>query len=125
MLPNIAEAFRIYAHKTPKLSVGRIVEQAFIEFMQSHPLEDVLIMVQQKFVDDIDSVQSRLEQKILCKEMDFCLVTLDRIEEKGIGDKDTFQERLIVAVKQAIKIKNPNDTLIALMEKIDDDGYIR
>ena len=122
---GVAHSFRLFARRYPKKTLAELIELALIEFMENHPLEDVLIVIQQKFVEEIDTVQDRIEQKIICKELRFCMDTLDRIEETGRGDSDAFQDRLVTCLGQAIKIKNPNDTLIALMEKIDSDGYIQ
>lgn len=121
---KIVKEFRKHCRLLGK-RVNECTEAALLGWVQQNPSEHKTVVIQQKFVDEIETVQHRLEQKIICKELDFCLVTLDRITEKGIGDKDLFQERLITCLGQAIKIKNPNDILIELMEKVDRDGYIR
>jgi len=112
-------------YKGAKGGVAHHLGRALIEYKISHPKEKSTTIIQQRMDEKIDTVQDRLEQKILCKDISRLIGILDNMKGKTGGDKEEFQTELISHLKKAIKIKNPNEKLIKLMELIDNDGYLQ
>jgi len=124
LFPSVADSFRKYAHRVPEKNVGEVIEEALFEYIENHPIEDVTLIIQRKLTEEIPDVSRRLEQKILIKDIRYCVYHMDNIRKTGKGDYDCFHEQLIGHLKNAIKIKNPNGELVKLMELIDNDGYL-
>jgi hypothetical protein len=94
-------------------------EDAFVEYMMNHPEDSCHVEIQKEFSEKIENgIQRELEEKILCRDIEGCLRTLENIEATNLGNFGMVFSELVSAVRTATKIKNPSDRLLNVLKKV-------
>lgn len=119
MSPNIARGFRSYSRFTNQ-PVGVCVEEALIEYMQNHPVQQVSLSVIRDLRSIVPSLQTRLRTKILKRRIRHVLNILTRLEQNSTGNPDEFRRQLHKLVLQATKIRSPEPSLLELLGEAED-----
>ena len=116
MSRDVALVFRRYAHMhTGSLAV--CIENALLEYMQNHPLEDVNLTINHVTEKKLTEIQKRLEIALMYSEIKHLVEVLDRIQRTGLGNYKEFQYDLLKALKPAIKLRTPSPKLIELLKE--------
>jgi hypothetical protein len=116
---NIAKGWRQYCKMSGK-PTHELTEDAFIEFMRSHPLPQATLNVTQDLVAYAPDVKTRLRNKILRDKIISIVSTLRRMEETGRGDKASFKQQLQKLVLQVTNLKHPDADLMELLKEAED-----
>ena len=117
MLTNIASGFRTYSKFTGK-TVGMCVEEAFIEYMRNHPVDQVTLQMTKDMRSFLPSLADKLKLKMVKNNLKNRLDVTIRLHQRG-NDADIqfnlnpFQK----AIKKALRIKNPDPELTELLRK--------
>lgn len=117
MLANIASGFRKYSKFTGK-TVGMCVEEAFIEYMRNHPVDQVTLQMTKDMRSFLPSLADKLKLKMVKNNLSKRLEVTIRLHQRGNETDiqyniDIFQK----AIKKALRIKNPDPELTELLRK--------
>lgn len=120
---KLMNEFSQYARGSQE-SVATNLENALIEYMINHPLENHVVTIQHVLKESLNNgIQHDLEDQILCSDIEDYLETLERIKRSGQGDFEEFKLGLYKVVVNAIKFRSPSDRLLSLLHKVKGDGY--
>lgn len=120
VLPNVADGFRQYARFTDK-TFGECVEDAFIEYMRNHPLDQVSLSITKDIREVLPNLADRLKGKIFKNRLSDKLELIIRLHE--IGNEHEIKRNLPdfqKAVEKALKVKNPDKGLLDLLRESED-----
>jgi hypothetical protein len=99
-------------------------EDAFVEYMMNHPVDECRVEVQVEMGNQLHEVQRELSNQILCKNIENCLWLLSDKDCKDRGSPFLVKEELLGHVKEAVKIKNPSQTLIELLQRVREERHL-
>ena len=114
---SVAKAFKAYAKFHPHHNLADCLEGALLKYMRETPLDGVTLNME--LVENIrdKALGNRIEEKILVSEITRVLKLLNSIHEKGRNNYQRFFFELQGLLMKAIKIKNPSDDTIVLLER--------
>ena len=117
MYPNIYKAFSQYSKFTGKIKAV-CVEEALIEYMRTHPVDQVTLQVTKDMRSFLPSLSDKLKLKIiknkLGKKLDLTIRLYQKGNEYDIQDNlESFQK----IIEKALRIKNPDPELTELLRK--------
>lgn len=116
---GVFKAFTLYASKHRPIKACEIWEKALMHYMENNPIECLTFEIQKEFSEKIENgIQRELEEKILCKDIEGCLRTLETIETTNLGNFSTVLSELVSAVRTATKIKSPSGRLLSALKKV-------
>ena len=119
MLPNIAKGFRTYSKFSGK-SIGECVEEAFLEYMKNHPLEQVSLNVTTDMRTVFQDISTRIEMKLTINELQKILDLLYKYDKIGNTlDYEQELKKLQKTVRKAIKF-SANPQMRTLLEKAEE-----
>jgi len=120
ILQNIASGFRTYSKFTGK-TVGACVEEAFLEYMRNHPVDQVTLQVTKDMRSFLPSLADKLKLKMVKNNLSKRLQVTIRLHQRGNDadiqfNLDVFQK----AIQKALRIKNPDPELTDLLRRCDE-----
>ena len=83
--------------------------------MKNHPIKEVNLTINHITEEKLTEVQKRLEIAIMYSEIKHLVEILNRIQETGRGDYETFRYDLLKALKPAVKLRKPSTKFIELL----------
>jgi len=111
---SVAQGFTDYA-RLGKRKVGRVVEDALIEYMKNHPISDVQININQQ-VEKIVPVQQSIKIRIFTEKIQKRLDIIKRIIEKEHNPSNHVDE-LKCEILKLVDIPNLPESTIELLEE--------
>jgi len=115
MTPSIASAGRTYAKKAG-LGSGEFAEKAFTEYLKNHPVEDIIIIIQQQIKSRLPSRQKKLAMSLITRDAEYAMKRLDELED---GYYPELKEVLIKCLRRGVKIKEPTEKFVELLERVE------
>ena len=122
---KIYDVFRKYASRKSHRRSYQVWSTALTDYMEANPIECMVVEIQRDLSNKIENgIQRELEEKLLCRNIEDCLETLNDIELTRRGNFSMVLSDLIKHVSDATRFREPSDKLLTVLHKVKESGRL-